>query len=203
MKKQLREINNNSLSESTFNGSILENVSIMGSRRSKNGYTYSQKAMEDICAQSDGCKVFINHESRSERSDRDGVRSVADWAGVLSHPNFDGFKIKGNLIVREAYRSLFEDIKRLSPSGMGLSISAMVRMSDDETIVESCSKLNSVDLVANAACNTTLSESIKESINRNKNELLESLYAEDEKADETDIDRLIESIRDNSDVKNY
>jgi hypothetical protein len=166
--KNIIESTENAFENTSVTGSIIKDVSIMGTRKSKNNRTYSDTALNDLKRLSEGVKVFLDHPTKRDLEDRDGVRSVKDFAGIMRGIYRKGQTIKGNLHAREAYLPLFRDIVRLSPSGMGMSINAQVRVRpDDKTgneVVESVHLLRSVDCVSSAACNNSLLESIKECI---------------------------------------
>jgi hypothetical protein len=52
---------------------IIKGVCLFGRRESDNGYTYQDKAVNKLVQLAEGSKVFLNHPSKSEFKDRDGV----------------------------------------------------------------------------------------------------------------------------------
>ena len=140
----------------------MSGVAIMGTRFSKNGYEYSSNALDSLTHLAEGSKVFLNHPSKSEYKERDGVRDVRDFAGVFSGVKRSGDKVYGNLKVRESFWPLFKDIASMSPRGVGMSINSQAKVHKDvsgkESVVDIV-RLRSCDLVASAATVDSLWES--------------------------------------------
>jgi hypothetical protein len=139
----------------------IKDVCVFGSRLSKNGRIYSDKAIESLANFTNGAKCFINHPTSKELKERDGVRDLRDWVGVYRNPKRDGERVTAELVCRESYFGLVKDIASLQPMSVGNSINARVKMykTDDgmESVVD-LDKLHSVDLVSNAATTTSLFE---------------------------------------------
>jgi 3-phenylpropionate/cinnamic acid dioxygenase small subunit len=152
-----------SIDESNY---TIKNVCLFGRRESANGRTYQDKAIDSISNLSNGCKVFLNHISKSEMNDRSGVRNVLDWAGVLENSGRRGEAVFANLKVRKQYWELFKDIAIMKPVGIGHSIDARVKVyqdNDGKENVADVESLRSVDLVSSAATTNNLFEaSIKD-----------------------------------------
>ena len=84
---------------------------MFGTRYSQNGYTYHDPAIDKLAILAEGCKFFINHESKSEAKDRDGVRDIRDWAGVFLNAKKEGEdKVFADLQVRKSYWELVRDV---------------------------------------------------------------------------------------------
>ena len=144
---------------------IIKNVCPFGTDKSANNRVYKDKAIESLTTLCEGSKVFLNHPSRTELKEMDGVRDVRDWAGMFTSPRRDGNKIFANLKVREAYWDLFEDIALMRPHGVGMSINARVKVfanDDGMESVEDVASLRSVDLVSSAATTQSLFEAALE-----------------------------------------
>jgi len=144
---------------------IVKDVCIFGSRVSKNGYIYTDKAINSLCEKTHGAKFFINHPSQSEVKERDGVRDIQHWAGVFLNPRREGEKVKADLKVRPTYWDLVYDVATMQPANVGNSINSRVKVMQNEKGEESIADidyLKSIDLVANAATTQNLWESVPE-----------------------------------------
>jgi hypothetical protein len=141
----------------------IRNVCVFGTRHSKNGYDYENPAIDKLTTLTEGAKFFINHPSKSETKDRDGVRDIRDWAGVYSAPKKYGEdKVFADLKVRPAFWELVRDVAIMKPPGIGNSINSRVKVFKDqigkEHVVD-IENLRSIDLVASAATTSNLFES--------------------------------------------
>lgn len=160
--KNMTEKINDSFTEASISANTIRNVAIMGSPVSKNGYTYTEQAMKSLSRLVNGAKFFVNHPSHQEEKDRDGVRSMHDFAGVFSDGRIQGNKVLANLRVRDQFKPLLLDIIQLNPHGVGMSINSRVKVYKDDEGQESVLdivSLKSVDLVSSAATTTSLFES--------------------------------------------
>lgn len=143
---------------------IIKRTCIFGRAKSANGYTYKDEAITKINQLAgEGVKCYINHPSKTETKDRDGVRDLRDWIGVYKNPVKEGEKIFADLYCRESYWDLVKDVALLQPHGVGNSINARVAMvrnaqTGEEAVVD-VDQLRSVDLVASAATTQNLFES--------------------------------------------
>lgn len=155
---------------------VIKGVCIMGRRESLNGYVYQDQAISTLTKLSEGAKWFVNHPSKSEAKDRDGVRDVRDWAGVFRSAYRDGNKVLADLYVRESFWDLARDVAIMQPKGLGNSINSRVKVFKDEKGNESIldiERLKSVDLVASAATTDNLFESLPEA---SKDDLREEAF---------------------------
>lgn len=159
---------------------IVKGVCIFGKKESDNGYTYSDKAVKTLTTLLEGTKSFINHPSKEEIKNRDGVRDLRDWAGIYTNARQDGSKVFGDLYVRESYWDLVSDIALMKPAKVGNSINSRVKVYVDEAGKESIvdiDKLHSVDLVASGATIDNLWESTDEKLNEEEQEAKEQFLS--------------------------
>ena len=139
----------------------IKGACLFGARESANKRIYTDKAIESINRLSDGVKCYINHPTKTELKERDGVRDLRDWVGVYRNPRREGVKVFGDLVCREQYFDLARDIALLQPANVGNSINARVKAYQGDNGMESIADvemLRSVDLVSNAATTTSLFE---------------------------------------------
>jgi len=143
----------------------IKNMCVMGTPHSKNGYTYSERAMKTLSVLTEGAACYANHPSKTEYEDRDGVRNVNHWIGVFYNPRKEGEKVFADLKVRDTQEcwDLVYDMAILKPKGFGNSINSRVKVFQDpetgqESIVD-IDRLNSVDLVSQAATTDNFFES--------------------------------------------
>ena len=165
---------------------IIKDTAVFGNRNSKNGYTYTDQAINTLTKMVNGTKWYINHPSKSESKDRDGVRDIRDWAGVFSIARREGDKVIADLKVRPSYWDLAYDIAVMVPQGVGNSINSRVKVFKNEKGEESVldiDALRSVDIVSNAACTQNLFESREDEISISTDEVIDQILSEqDEKA---------------------
>jgi len=144
---------------------MIKNVCVFGTRHSKNGYTYLDPAITKLASLAEGAKWFVNHPSKSEAKDRDGVRDMKDWGGIFANAHQIGDKVFADLMVREAFWPLAQDVAIMKPVGIGNSINSRVKVFKDANGKENVldiDVLKSIDLVAAAATTTSLFESYPE-----------------------------------------
>lgn len=165
---------------------IIRNVCLFGTSKSSNGRIYSDKAITSLASFAEGAKCFLDHPSSSELKERDGVRSVRDFAGTFQGAYKKGDKVYANLRVREAFFPLFRDIATMNPKGVGMSINSRVKVFQGEDGVENVADidlLRSVDCVASAATTQNLWESTPE-VDIEENELNELCESTEQKVEE-------------------
>lgn len=161
----------------------IKNVCVFGTRYSKNGYTYQDKAIASLTDKTEGAKFFVNHPSHSEDKDRDGVRDMRDWAGIYRNPVMKGDKVFADLVVREAYWPLVKDVATMKPFGVGNSINSRVKVYKDEQGAEhvvDLDVLKSIDLVASAATTQNLFESTMKEVDEGIDDSLEAISKEED-----------------------
>jgi len=157
---------------------IVKNVCIFGKKDSDNDYSYTDKAVDSLTRLAEGVKCFLNHPSKQEIKDRDGVRDLKDWVGIYATPRRNGEQVFADLFVRESYWDLVQDIAMMQPAKVGNSVNSRVKVFVEETGKESIvdiDKLHSVDLVASGATIDNLWESTNEKLDGEENELSEQI----------------------------
>lgn len=149
-------------------GYLVKNICLMGRKESANNRIYSDKSLDSLVNLSNGAKCYINHISKEEIKQRSGVRDLRDWVGCFESPYRKGDAVFANLKVRESYFGLIKDIATMKPKGIGHSIDARVKaFQDEKTGMESVvdiARLNSCDLVSEAAMVSNLFESINTTV---------------------------------------
>jgi|GEM_PF-1423863 len=141
---------------------IIKRTCLFGSAESKNNRIYQDRAIESLARLANGTKCYINHPTKTEFKERDGVRDLRDWVGVFVNPVKEGQKVFADLICREGFWDLVYDIATFQPKSIGNSINARVKVHSAPDGMESVvdvDSLRSVDLVASAATTTSLFES--------------------------------------------
>lgn len=158
------EIRESILSESKHsvdrNAGIIPRVKILG-RESRNGRTYSDKAMQSAATLYEGAKVNIDHTPRSEP---DRERAFAEGFGELRGVKVDGDGVYGDLHYIKSHpmaATVAESAERF-PKQFGLSHHAEGEMvkRDGKWVVESIDSVRSVDIVGRPATNAGLFESV-------------------------------------------
>jgi len=169
---------------------IIKKVCVFGTRHSLNGYTYQDSAISTLHTLTEGAKLFINHPSKSESKDRDGVRDVRDWAGVYTNASKEDDKVFADLYVRPTYWELVKDVAMMKPKGVGNSINSRVKVYQDDTghehIVD-IDTLHSIDLVASAATTQNLFESKLEDKDNILEQGVATLLETDDKTKQGDL----------------
>ena len=160
----------------------IRNVCVFGTRHSKNGYTYEDPAIDRLVQLAEGAKFFVNHPSKSETKERDGVRDIRDWAGVYASPRKEGAdKVYADLRVRPTWWDLVYDVATLKPPGVGNSINSRVKIFKDQAGKEhvvDIDVLKSIDLVASAATTSNLFESQEDKMMIEKDEVIDQILSE-------------------------
>ena len=139
--------------ETKATGGVIRDVALLRSV-SQNCRTYTPKALSDIARLSEGSKVFLDHPTKSELKDRDGIRSIHDLAGSVGGSRFDGFDtVRGTIHLLPQHRELIESLVNAGIPGIGMSIHAEVDQtrSGNGYQVEAVQRLVSIDLVTEAA----------------------------------------------------
>jgi DNA repair exonuclease SbcCD ATPase subunit len=172
----------------------IKNVCLMGTRYSKNGYTYLDQALDSLTQKAEGANFYVNHPSKSEAKDRDGVRDIRHWGGIFRNSRREGDKVFADLTVRESFWPLVYDVAMMKPLGIGNSINARVQVFKDDKNRESVldvDRLRSVDLVASAATTQNLWESVPDDVDETEDEEREAIGA---KTRLEEIDELEEGV---------
>ena len=179
---------------------IVKNVCIMGTPHSKNGYTYSDKAMETLAQLSEKAPLFMNHPTKKESEDTGGVRSMYHWGGVFFNSRKEGDKVFADLKVRgDENWKIVRDVAIMKPDGFGNSINSRVKVFRDgegqESIID-IAQLKSIDMVTRAATTTNLFESeadYEDIPTEDMDSFCESLADKDE-PNQNDFEKYMEGI---------
>jgi hypothetical protein len=163
MKLELLEFTQSPAAERA--GGIIRNVIVCGAE-SRNGRRYSRKALADIAALAENKAAYLDHATEADKQRK--ARSAADRIGVLNNCKLvegkSGLQVRGDLTFLPTHPiapRLLEAIERRLPM-FGLSIvgdGEGTRQQDGTMIVESVSRLASVDLVSSPATCLSLAES--------------------------------------------
>lgn len=139
----------------------LRGVTLMSSRMSENGYEYSHKALDSLVKLADGAKVFLNHQASDEAKNRENVRDIRDFAGVLSNPRRHGDAVYADFHATSKVWPDIKDLVRLQPAKVGFSIhsKAYVEKHNGQESVADIARLVSADIVSSAAMTQSLFES--------------------------------------------
>ena len=191
------------------------NVSLLG-EVSKNGYSYARTAMREAVVLYEGVQAFINHPSTEEvKTNRRDVRNLA---GKFENARFDeqNVRVKADFVgLPNENGKLFVDIAEHMPKIAGTSQNASGRFTliDGKKVVESITKVYSVDLVANPATNNGLFETennhkehemeykdiTKEELQIRRKELYEAILKEGGEAGQKSRDDEVKKISDEKD----
>lgn len=148
------KINEYQLIEGAAEEHVFRNCKILGST-SRNGYKYSEKAVQNSASMYDNVPVFVDHN--------EGSRSYGDMIGVIQNPTVDNGELYGDFVMNPCH-SLSEQtlwFAKNKTQGVGFSHSIEGTMNKDKTIVESIDKVFSVDLVASPATVKSFHESLQ------------------------------------------
>ena len=145
------------LNEAGVKSNIINDVCLFGNRVSKNGRTYSDKALESITKFAENVRVFVDHEGEKDS----GVRSVKSFLGALN-----GIENRNGKIFAKEFRihpdltSWVEGLVEHFPDRVGFSINASGKIvkGKEGDVVEDVTKLFSVDLVSTPATTTSFFE---------------------------------------------
>lgn len=148
---------------------VIEGVRILG-RNSKNGRTYSDKAMREAAKFYDGCEVNIDHPGDKSRSSAVMERGLAEGFGELRNISVRDDGVYGDLHYLKSHPMAPQVVERAErfPSKVGLSHNAEGEVSTrgSRTVVEGIRRVISVDVVARPATNRSLFESEANSMTR-------------------------------------
>lgn len=136
---------------------LITQVALTGGQ-SRNGYTYSNDALQNAVPLYEGKPVFLDHaHNRSRPEDR----STRDLVGSISNPTFQNGRIYGDIKVLETESGqTFLKLLELETPGVGMSHVVKAKRSVDGTLVEEIADVISVDAVINPATTSTFKESV-------------------------------------------
>lgn len=132
---------------------VFRNVKVLG-LKSQNGYSYDAKAVEKAAPLYESAPVFVDHAK--------GNRSYADRIGYITNPRIQESELYGDFTLNPKH-ALAEQVKwdaEHGTSGVGFSHSVDGHLNKKTHIVESISKVFSVDLCASCATTNSLYESV-------------------------------------------
>jgi len=163
MKQKLQEtvLSESPLTVDRENG-VIQSVKILG-RESKNGRTYSDRALREASSFYEGIKVNIDHPDRANPNQE---RSFSSFIGQLDRCRVTESGVYGDLnILKSSSQSeaVFEAAERF-PKQFGLSHNAEGELvqKDGGWVVESIDCVHSVDIVSQPATNAGLFESLEQ-----------------------------------------
>lgn len=195
----------------------IRNVRLLG-RQSKNGpkgRRYTEAAIDDAVKLYEGGQVFLDHPTKSEMRDREGVRSVRDLAGKIRQPRKTRDGVRGDIQVLDLGEGsannpadfLFSVAEQM-PDAAGMSHRAEGQLTvDDEgmEVVEGLSRVAAVEVVTDPATTEGLFEQVsqnneepemkwdevtREELTEHRPDLVESIREEAE--DEATVEELRE-----------
>lgn len=144
---------------------LIRNVTLCG-KVSKNGRTYSDRALDDAARLYAHTPFYLDHPTEAEMRERKGVRSVLDLAGEVVNPRRSGDHVRGDLHVleREPISSLVFALAEQMPHMAGNSHRARGTIrpgtSGAGDVVEGLAEVFAVELVTDPATTAGLFESV-------------------------------------------
>ncbi|MEZ6056541.1 MAG: hypothetical protein R3C01_07540 [Planctomycetaceae bacterium] len=137
---------------------LVKNVALTG-RDSKNGYRYSEAALQAAVVMYDHKPVFLDHAADKNRPHE---RSTRDLVGSIVNPRFESGRIRGDIRVLDTESGRhFLAMAEADTPGVGMSHVVVARRSADGQTVEQIADVVSVDAVINPATTTTFKESVQ------------------------------------------
>ncbi|MBT4866813.1 MAG: hypothetical protein HON53_17045 [Planctomycetaceae bacterium] len=135
---------------------LVRNIALTG-RDSKNGYRYSEQALEQAVPLYENKPVFLDHAVSVSRPHE---RSARDLVGSIVNPRYEGGRVRSDvqLLDTEAGRTFLALSESKSPA-VGMSHVVLAERGDDRAIVEKIHDVVSVDAVVFPATTSTFSES--------------------------------------------
>lgn len=157
----------------------IRNVRLLGkqSKNGPNGRRYTESAINDAVGLYEGAQVYLDHPTRSEMRERDGVRSVRDLAGRITQPRKSHDGVRGDIQVLDLGEGsannpadFFFSVAEQMPEAAGMSHRARGQMTvDDEgvEVIESLDDVAAVEVVTDPATTNGLFESIAQESEEN------------------------------------
>lgn len=154
---------------------VVRDVKVLG-RESANNRTYSDRAMGDAAKLYEGIEVNIDHD----RKDPHRERGLLEGFGVLRNVSQKDAGIYADLHYLKSHPAADVFLERAErfPERIGLSHNAdgKANRKGGKTVVESITRVNSVDVVRNPATNKGLFESKEKTVSKTIREILESAF---------------------------
>lgn len=154
---------------------IIPHVKVLG-RESKNGRTYSDRALDDAAKLYEGAEVNVDHPDRKQP---DRERGVMEGYGVLKNTKRESDGVYADLHYLKSHGSasvIVERVERGFPIGLSHNADGKVNQRGKKTMVESIHRVHSVDLVRNPATNKNLFESENRTMEKTVREILEAEF---------------------------
>ena len=121
---------------------LVRNVALAG-RESKNGYAYSEAALQGAVALYEHKPVFLDHAADKSRPQE---RSTRDLVGSIVNPRYDAGRIRGDIRVLETESGrTFLALAESDAPGIGMSHVVLAERSGDGALVEKIHDVISVD----------------------------------------------------------
>lgn len=139
----------------------VKNVKILGPQ-SANGRIYSEAAMRDAVRMYEGAKVYLNHPTKAGEPRRVEDR-FGEMRGVSFRPGEGLFAETFAYNPKHSFAEAFAWNAQHAPHAIGFShnINGKTATQNGKLVVESITKVNSVDLVAEPATTRGLHESVE------------------------------------------
>jgi len=154
---------------------VIRGVKVLG-RESKNGRTYSDRALADAARLYEGVQVNFDHDRKEPYRER----GLMEGFGVLRDNAIraDGVYADLHYLTAHPAAPVFVERARRFPKSFGLSHNAdgQTSRSGKKTIVESLDKVTSVDIVSRPATNDGLFESETAPVPKTIRQILESEF---------------------------
>lgn len=136
---------------------VFRGVKILG-QVSKNGHSYTEKVMEGALPMYEHVNVFLDHSKSSQRT-------YNELIGYIENPRYSNNAITGDFVLNPkhpmAESVLWNAKNKVSGVGFSHSIDGCI---NKNKIVESITKVYSVDLVVGPATTKSIFESIDENV---------------------------------------
>jgi len=180
------------------NVAILRETSVNHALPGATSRRYSEGARQTVAQLVEGAKAYVDHATRNELVQRDGVRSVRDIFGYYDGGRVDeSGTVRGDLHYLENHAEWLEPLVKSMADKIGNSIHATGDLVFDKSssteVVESVTGLPSIDLVTTPGSTRSLTEAATDE-NEDQNEETESMEITLQ-ALKSERPDLIESIR--------
>jgi hypothetical protein len=139
---------------------LVRNVALAG-RESKNGYAYSEAALQGAVALYEHKPVFLDHAADKSRPQE---RSTRDLVGSIVNARFETGRIRGDIRVLDTESGrTFLALAESDAPGVGMSHVVLAERNGDGATVEKIHDVISVDAVVGPATTRTIRESREQS----------------------------------------
>jgi hypothetical protein len=136
---------------------LVRSVALAG-RESRNGYVYSEAALEGAVALYEHKPVFLDHAPDKSRPQE---RSTRDLVGSIVNPRYEAGRIRGDIRVLDTESGrTFLALAESDAPGIGMSHVVLAERSGDGALVEKLHAVISVDAVVGPATTRTFRESV-------------------------------------------